>query len=894
MQRLDQDTIHQEISRLDNLPTLPAVAVELIHRWNDPDLTVNSIIDLLSCDVPLSAKVLQVANSAKNRFRNEITSLHHAATLLGLNTLRCLTLGVSVLESFSDHKAEWAKEIDLDEFWRHSLAVAVAAEMLASRLGYATPEEAFLAGLLHDIGKFGLLATIPQDYVQVLRKASTGDKTLLDYEIQSLSVTHPEVGKWIGERWGLPEGFRRAIWRHHQFSSDASVHLRSPDAVEQLVYLADFLTRRARIGQAGNSYLQHDDTWVYRRIGFEPEDLSEFSAELVCRVQEIGQDLNLLTPTMQVYLKALQDANRQLANRSLEAEGEAEMAKERALFLQTQSSIAHLPGRLDPEIDVLAKAVDLIRVCLDISWILLVTTDTARQTVQGVLCSPSSKGPQTFYRVLNLVEGRTETSGRGKRSTAELLGETVLANGQRVNLRDEVLNVLQSGNLVAVPMSIDDACHGECLVDSAGSRLHHARQREYFSSLLDTTAKLLERERLFRRVQRETEIATEALQRESEALRQLFHFERLASVGRLAAGAAHEINNPLAVISGKAQLLLMGEQDPSRVASLNAVIDQSMRISKIISDLMGYARPAEPEVADHNLQAMVDNAFYMAQHRLPDHHTETEIDIAEDLATLRVDARQIEQVLVNLFVNAIQAMEGLGKLTVQATHEESTNTVSIQVTDTGPGIPPEDLSRIFDPFFTTKREGEGTGLGLAVSHRIVESHGGRLTVASRVGQGTTFTLQLPYTAEGQGEVVRMPKSKIRKAGLRSGKKRVLLVDDERQLSDLIRDFLRDAGYVVEQAWDGVEAMGYLETKTYDLLILDIRMPRKDGLEVLEELRSFTTGLPILIITGLASNEEIDQAAAFGAERFLRKPFQLTELLHAVDDLTKRRSTNHLD
>jgi signal transduction histidine kinase/ActR/RegA family two-component response regulator len=664
---------------------------------------------------------------------------------------------------------------------------------------------------------------------------------------------------------------------------------RETDPLEQIVFVADHLVRRARIGDAGNHFFQHDDTWLSHRFGFDTPDLSEFTAELLKRVQAVGEQLDLATPTLEMYLKALQEANRLLIERGMDAEDDIRLGEERSAYLQVLSAIAHLPAHSEAEIDLLSRTVDLIRTHFEIGWFLIVATDVSRQTVQGVLYTPELDSPQTFFRVLSVVESAPSAPRAPARRTLDLLGETVLSNGERVNLREEVLTVLQSGNLIAIPMSIDDHCHGECLIDSAGSKIRTPRHREHFSSLLDATAQLYERARLYRNIKRESESAAEALQRESEALRQLFHFERLASVGRLAAGAAHEINNPLAVISGKAQLLMMSESDKTKIEALNAIIDQSMRISKIISDLMGYARPAEPEVTDNHPRAMIENALYMAKHRLPDHQVETMIEVSEEVEVLKVDARQIEQVLVNLFVNAIQAMNGIGKLIVRAHGEEGTGMVAIQVTDTGPGIPPDDLNRIFDPFFTTKREGEGTGLGLAVSHRIIESHGGRMTVNSRLGEGTTFTVQLPSSGEGEAEIVQMPQVTARKPARRTGKRRILLVDDEKQLSDLIRDFLQDAGYVIEQASDGVEAMGLLESRVYDALIIDIRMPRKDGLEVLEELKGFTTGMPILVITGLASNEELDQATAFGASRILRKPFQLDELLHAVDELTKKRN-----
>ncbi|MCA9410248.1 MAG: HDOD domain-containing protein [Candidatus Omnitrophica bacterium] len=888
-QRPNLENVNRRILELDQFPTLPSIAVDLVHRWNDPEVSLANVTDLISKDASLSSKVLQVANSAKFGLKKEVSSLHHAGALLGLNALRCITLGVTVMDLFADYQADWTNDFEPDEFWRHNLGVAIASEMLAERFSYPSPEEAFLGGLIHDIGKLGLLTVMPEDYMEVVRKASAGSQTLLEHEKQSLSVTHTEVGKWIAEKWNLPEKFRKAIWLHHQNPGAYQDKSESSGHLEWIVYIADHLVRRSRIGNAGNQYLQNDDLWLQQNFGFDSDDLSDFTEELLPRVQAAGEVLDLETPTIQVYLKSLEDANRILAGRGLEAEVELVETRERTGFLKKLSEIANLSITDGPELDVLAKAVDLIRDFIDLKWALVLTHDTSYQTVQGVLFTEGLSRPESFYRVLNLVEEERESLQMRGRSSVSLLGETVLSSGKRMNLRDSVMRILQTGSLLAIPINISDEIQGECFIDTTGSKLQQTRYRNYLESLLDASAKLYERVRLFRRVQRESESATDALRRESEAHRQLFHFERLASVGRLAAGAAHEINNPLAVISGKAQILLMSEGDPEKAESLNSIINQTMRISKIISDLMGYARPAEPEVADTRIAPLIDNALYMARHRFPDNHVDTMIDVPENVPELRVDGRQIEQVLVNLFVNAIQAMNQEGILTVRAEYIDGAGMVNIHVTDTGPGIPTNDLSRIFDPFFTTKREGEGTGLGLAVSHRIIDNHGGRLTVNSQVGRGTTFTLQLP--CPGEAEILPIRKSSGKRPVRKSGKKRILIVDDEKQLSDLMRDFLRDAGYTVEQAMDGIEAMGRLENKVYDVMILDLRMPRKDGLEVLEELRKTTSGMSILVVTGLASNEEIDQAAAYGADKILRKPFQLDELLHAVEEISRKSSAS---
>ncbi|MCA9442114.1 MAG: HDOD domain-containing protein, partial [Candidatus Omnitrophica bacterium] len=576
-QRPNLENVNRRILELDQFPTLPSIAVDLVHRWNDPEVSLANVTDLISKDASLSSKVLQVANSAKFGLKKEVSSLHHAGALLGLNALRCITLGVTVMDLFADYQADWTNDFEPDEFWRHNLGVAIASEMLAERFSYPSPEEAFLGGLIHDIGKLGLLTVMPEDYMEVVRKASAGSQTLLEHEKQSLSVTHTEVGKWIAEKWNLPEKFRKAIWLHHQNPGAYQDKSESSGHLEWIVYIADHLVRRSRIGNAGNQYLQNDDLWLQQNFGFDSDDLSDFTEELLPRVQAAGEVLDLETPTIQVYLKSLEDANRILAGRGLEAEVELVETRERTGFLKKLSEIANLSITDGPELDVLAKAVDLIRDFIDLKWALVLTHDTSYQTVQGVLFTEGLSRPESFYRVLNLVEEERESLQMRGRSSVSLLGETVLSSGKRMNLRDSVMRILQTGSLLAIPINISDEIQGECFIDTTGSKLQQTRYRNYLESLLDASAKLYERVRLFRRVQRESESATDALRRESEAHRQLFHFERLASVGRLAAGAAHEINNPLAVISGKAQILLMSEGDPEKAESLNSIINQTMR-----------------------------------------------------------------------------------------------------------------------------------------------------------------------------------------------------------------------------------------------------------------------------------------------------------------------------
>lgn len=227
---------------------------------------------------------------------------------------------------------------------------------------------------------------------------------------------------------------------------------------------------------------------------------------------------------------------------------------------------------------------------------------------------------------------------------------------------------------------------------------------------------------------------------------QMAQTDKLASLGEFSAGIAHEINNPLGVILGYTQLMLRGSAQGSQQYDDLKTIEKHVRHCKsIVEDLLGFARTSTPLKAACDLHSMIDDVLaFIHKHSRPG-----QIDIFKNydphIGPLMVEEKKIKQVLINLIMNARYAVGDKGAITVRTGFDETNNAATIEIEDTGQGIPPDHLQRIFDPFFTTKPTGEGTGLGLSVSYGIIRKHGGEITVQSRPGQGTTFTVTLPLT-----------------------------------------------------------------------------------------------------------------------------------------------------
>jgi signal transduction histidine kinase len=241
-------------------------------------------------------------------------------------------------------------------------------------------------------------------------------------------------------------------------------------------------------------------------------------------------------------------------------------------------------------------------------------------------------------------------------------------------------------------------------------------------------------------IQRNKELA-ETNERLRTTQMQLIQSEKLAAIGQLTAGIVHDVKNPLTVIKGVAELMLSDETLPGFTQELSLIRESALKANNIVSDLMKFARQSQPEMGVYDMRDTVEAALRLTAFPIRKAHVQVTKDIPDQAVIMTYDYQQIEQVLVNLINNAVQAMPEGGSLRVSLVHADGVSAISVQ--DTGIGIPPENLSRIFDPFFTTKPEGEGTGLGLSVSYGIISNHSGRIEVESVPGEGTTFTLLLP-------------------------------------------------------------------------------------------------------------------------------------------------------
>jgi CheY-like chemotaxis protein len=370
----------------------------------------------------------------------------------------------------------------------------------------------------------------------------------------------------------------------------------------------------------------------------------------------------------------------------------------------------------------------------------------------------------------------------------------------------------------------------------------------------------------------------------------------MKSLGTLAGGIAHDFNNLLMGIQGRASLISwdLDKSDPltEHIQAIEEYIQSATHLTK---QLLGFARGGKYEVQPTDINHLIRKSADMFGRTKKELTIQTQFH--DTSIVVNVDRRQIEQVLLNLYVNAWQAMPEGGILTLKTKievldHKDCSpyqmvpgRYAHIMVTDTGIGIDQEAVQRIFDPFFTTKEKTRGTGLGLASAYGIVKNHGGIINAQSRMGFGTTFNIYLPITDKKTADVFLSNKR------VSSGKETILLVDDEDMVIDVGQALIKKIGYHVITAKSGLEAVDVVKSQGsgIDLVILDMIMPHMDGGKTFDQIRSICPEIAVLLSSGYTINGQAESIMKRGCNGFIQKPFSISLLSQKIRQVLDQAS-----
>jgi signal transduction histidine kinase/HD-like signal output (HDOD) protein len=742
------------LQQLDQLPTLPAVAVRVLELTSNERTHAREVVRLIESDPALTTRILRIVHRADGGVRSDLNSIERAVVLLGFEAVRNAVLAVSVFETFgpASDVTSPARRFSREEFWKHCVAVACCSELIVEQLRAQASasigveaSDAFIAGLLHDLGKVAIDAALPKSFARVVEAAELLRGDFADIERSVIGLDHMVVGKRLAERWLLPANLRDAIWLHGQTPTALPANVRNPKLVN-IVSLADVIVRQQHLGYSGNYAYPVPVPALLGAVGLSLKQLDDIAGQLVSRIEPRAKSLGLGESTSEaLYRQALQRANIELSRVSDQLAAKNRRLGVRAKFFEALSAFH---GELRPDAPV--------------SSVLFAIA----QTACGVLDCPSAAAFTLAANGTNaevlLVSRDGDVLQRGiveRNDNATLLpmaagdGPIHPAGIEMEWLGGSVAPRLGGSRLYWIALYADGAVIGGVVWGAEPDEAN--RQASQFNELIAMaggwalalrTCQIREESRLL------NEQLVEANRRLQSAQDEIMRAKMLSSVSEMAAGAAHEMNNPLAVICGRAELLAKQLQDPRLAQSANLIREQGERLSGIITELMDFAKPSPPRPTSADLAELIDHALADLRRDPETQSRAIEVTLSM-LPNIHADIEQITAAIREVLVNAIQATQpDVGSIEIHAAHDRVGGHVVLNITDNGAGMDERTLQRAFDPFYSARQAGRRRGMGLAKALRWVEGSGGSIKLESRIGTGTRVVMLLPTSSNPPGSV----------------------------------------------------------------------------------------------------------------------------------------------
>ncbi len=722
---------------LEALSVPPCVAVQYLSEMLQGRFIASSVANVAQCEPAIAARILSLAQFHRSVPAGHRHAVHLVLDRLEADEVRDALLGLKVSAGFeiefADSQPTTPARADLI---LHSLAVAVCARRIVETSQPALdPHMAYSAGLLHDIGKLALQDIMPKSLTAIVQEAEATGSSLYAIEQKHLGTNHAMLGKQLARKWRLPDPVVTAIWLHHSDSVTALEGL-PETSIARIVWAADQIVRHVGVGRSGSFDPPERLGAIAKAIGAEAETLARIGDALPQEVTDKAEALGLSLPNAAArYCDAIQAVAARLATRQTALSGESRELKMASGYLDFAREFLADVG---PSGGAIAIAEDLARrwqrffqtgsVCLYLAGgprngaIDTIIVEALGHSHRMVLEAPEDRPvvPRPISEQFAVLDAQDHMDW--------LAGQV----GIDIDLvRTKVVPLLSEGRTIAV----------------IAFELNYPGDAALFAEKFQTAASMagavlglaISKERQTRFSERLVRAMSEAkpagepkpTERPTEVL------------AEMAAGVAHELNNPLSVISGRAQLLAESEGDEERKRDLTQIQDNVHEATGVIDDLMAFAEPSRPRPARTAVRQIIEEAIELAGQKSNVDHVNAQIQAVGTDGEVFVDSAQVVSALANVVANAIESYtDPAGPIKIAI--EPGPDGIMLQVRDLGCGMDAETLRKATHPFFSAKPAGRKRGMGLAYAARLIQLNRGTLALASTPNQGTTVTVTLPY------------------------------------------------------------------------------------------------------------------------------------------------------
>ena len=743
------------LEQVDSLPTLSPVALQVLTLGSADEVEIDEVVRLLESDPALTATILGLCRRADKGLGDRIDTVKRAVVMLGMDAVRSAVLSVHVYEMLRERgelndrdgrtpdPMEGEPRFDRVGLWKHSVAVACASELLAKRnpeLG-VQPDEAFVAGLLHDLGKLVLELVLPRALGRVAELAERRSSDAAPIERTIVGLDHHTAGRRVAARWRLPVALQDVMWLHSQPYRSLPELPHRP--LIGLVTLAKAFCRRQHIGWSGDFGEPMPAASICSDLGVDPAGLDEILPELISDVVDRSKLLRVDEQTdTQLLLQSIATANKRLSSLNSQLRNRAQSARQQTNVLD---AIAGFHAAWQPRRGVAETLEEIVRSAsglLGVGFYAAVFQDgddglwrIYRFGASGAVVRSEATEPPPGQRL----------RGESLANLADVDGLSVASMGVLPWLSDYLGDAADLRKVRMLPLGPPgeevgaDAPWGILLHDRDPERLGYTKAQ--LSAVRTAWAASLQAAAAHETGERLGERLAEVNRSLAEVQQQLTERESMARLGEMSAGAAHEMNNPLTVIRGRSQLLVSRLSNGADQAAARSIADAAAHLAELIESMHLLSAPATPHFERVDLTDVIADAIERAHDR-----TDTLIDVGVDIGNgaqyARADRELVMTALTEVVSNALEACPH-GPVEVRTHVDALDDRLLVFVDDKGPGMTARAVKHAFDPFFSEKPAGRQTGLGLARARQAVELHGGEIAVEASKGDGTRVVITLP-------------------------------------------------------------------------------------------------------------------------------------------------------